>query len=97
MTMPEGYRWRRDKDGQGVWEYRGKVAVAGGGHLPVDCLWDGVAMDKTPGVCAILACRHRTRSRVSSAATAILPAAAAAPRRSGRRGPAASCPLAVAE
>jgi hypothetical protein len=29
MTAPEGYQWRRDKDGLGVWEHRGKVAVAG--------------------------------------------------------------------
>ena len=23
------YQWRRDKDGLGVWEHRGKVAIAG--------------------------------------------------------------------
>ena len=44
MTAPEGYRWRRDKDGLGVWEHRGKVAVAGVGHSPVDRRWDGVSM-----------------------------------------------------
>lgn len=27
MTAPEGCQWRRDKDGLGVWEHRGKVAV----------------------------------------------------------------------
>ena len=36
MSAPEGYQWRRDKDGLGVWEHRGKVAVAGVGHSPVD-------------------------------------------------------------
>ncbi len=36
MTAPDQYQWRRDKDGLGVWEHRGKVAVAGVGHSPVD-------------------------------------------------------------
>ncbi len=27
--MSDRYQWRRDKDGLGVWEHRGKVAVAG--------------------------------------------------------------------
>ena len=40
MTAPEGYQWRRDKDGLGVWEHRGKIAVAGVGHSPVDRRWD---------------------------------------------------------
>jgi acetyl-CoA acetyltransferase len=50
------YTWRRDKDGLGVWEHRGKVAVAGYGHSPVDRRWDGVSMDKTIGAYSILAC-----------------------------------------
>src|SRR4051812_23212284 len=57
MTASAGYQWRRDKDGLGVWEHRGKVAVAGVGHSPVDRRWDGVSMDKTLGAYAILACR----------------------------------------
>src|SRR5437879_5549774 len=57
MTAPEGCQWRRDKDGLGVWEHRGKVAVAGVGHSPVDRRWDGVSMDKTLGAYSILACR----------------------------------------
>src|SRR5256714_230976 len=57
MTAPEGYQWRRDKDGLGVWEHRGKVAVAGVGHSPVDRRWDGVSMDQTLGAYSILACR----------------------------------------
>jgi hypothetical protein len=40
-----------------VWEHRGKVAVAGVGHSPVDRRWDGVSMDKTLGAYSILACR----------------------------------------
>jgi uncharacterized OB-fold protein len=57
MSGPERYQWRRDKDGLGVWEHRGKVAVAGVGHSPVDRRWDGVSMDKTLGAYSILACR----------------------------------------
>ena len=47
MTASAGYQWRRDKDGLGVWEHRGKVVVAGAGHSPVDRRWDEVSMDKT--------------------------------------------------
>lgn len=36
MAASAPYQWRRDKDGLGVWEHRGKVAVAGVGHSPVD-------------------------------------------------------------
>jgi hypothetical protein len=49
MTAPDRYQWRRDKDGLGVWEHRGKVAVADVGHSPVDRRWDGVSMDKLSG------------------------------------------------
>src|SRR5256885_11372015 len=55
MSGPDRYQWRRDKDGLGVWEHRGKVAVAGFGHSPVDRRWDGVSMDKTLGAYSILA------------------------------------------
>ena len=51
------YQWRRDKDGLGVWEHRGKVAVAGFGHSPVDRRWDGVSMDQTIGAYSMLACQ----------------------------------------
>ena len=57
MSGPDRYQWRRDKDGLGVWEHRGKVAVAGVGHSPVDRRWDGVSMDKTLGAYSILACQ----------------------------------------
>src|SRR5919106_635973 len=57
MATQSNYAWRRDKDGLGVWEHRGKVAVAGYGHSPVDRRWDGVSMDKTLGAYSILACQ----------------------------------------
>src|SRR5207244_13148221 len=57
MATPSTYSWRRDKDGLGVWEHRGKVAVAGYGHSPVDRRWDGTSMDKTLGAYSILACQ----------------------------------------
>jgi acetyl-CoA acetyltransferase len=57
MAASAGYQWRRDKDGLGVWEHRGKVAVAGFGHSPVDRRWDEVSMDKTLGAYSILACQ----------------------------------------
>ena len=57
MSGPDRYQWRRDKDGLGVWEHRGKVAVAGVGHSPVDRRWDGVSMDKSLGAYSILACQ----------------------------------------
>src|SRR5260370_40796417 len=57
MTAPDNYQWRRDKDGLGVWEHRGKVAVAGVGHSPVDRRWDEVSMDQTLGAYSIMACQ----------------------------------------
>src|ERR1700724_2522746 len=57
MTAPDRYQWRRDKDGLGVWEDRGKDAVAGFGHSPADRRWDCGSMDKTLRAYSILACR----------------------------------------
>jgi hypothetical protein len=57
MAASTGYQWRRDKDGLGVWEHRGKVAVAGAGHSPVDRRCDGVSMDQTLGAYSIRACQ----------------------------------------
>src|SRR5256885_971568 len=57
MATQSNYAWRRDKDGLGVWEHRGSVAVAGYGHSPVDRRWDGVSLDKTIGAYSILACQ----------------------------------------
>src|SRR6266404_5419887 len=57
MATQSNYSWRRDKDGLGVWEHRGKGAVAGYGHSPVDRRWDGTSLDKTLGAYSILACQ----------------------------------------
>ena len=43
----------RSREGLGVWEHRGKVAVVGIGHSPADRRWDGVNMDKALGAYAI--------------------------------------------
>ena len=58
MTEQDQYSWRRNKEGLGVWEHRGKVAVAGFGHSPVDRRWDGTSMDQTLGAYSILACQR---------------------------------------
>src|SRR5947209_8964937 len=57
MATQSNYAWRRDTDGLGVWKHRGKVAVAGYGHSPVDRRWDGTSMDQTLGAYSILACQ----------------------------------------
>jgi hypothetical protein len=44
MAASAGCQWRRDTDGLGVWEHRGRVAVAGVGHSPVDRRWGGGSM-----------------------------------------------------
>ena len=56
MAKQKPYQWRRDTDGLGVWEHRGKVAVAGFGHSPVDRRWDETSMDQTLGAYSMLAC-----------------------------------------
>lgn len=50
--------WQRNKDGLGVWEHRGKVAVAGWGQSPIDRRWDGVSPDKTMGAYTMIAIQH---------------------------------------
>src|ERR1700735_3518932 len=77
MSASAGYQWRGDKDGLGVWEHRGKVAVAGVGHSPGGRRWGGVSMDQTLGAYSILACQT---------AIVISRGAVVAPRRSGRLG-----------
>jgi acetyl-CoA acetyltransferase len=56
MTQDTG--WKRDKEGLGVWEHQGKVAITGWGMSPVDRRWDGMSMDKTLGAYAILAAQR---------------------------------------
>ncbi|MSQ40833.1 MAG: hypothetical protein EXR55_04090 [Dehalococcoidia bacterium] len=47
--------WERSRDPVGIWEHRGKVALASRGHAPTDRRWDGVSMDKTLGAYTIIA------------------------------------------
>ncbi len=47
--------WQRNRGGLGIWEHRGKVAVAGVGHSPMDRRWDGVSLDKTLGSYSLIA------------------------------------------
>ena len=39
----------RDREGMGIWEHRGKVAVVGWGQSHIDRRWDGVALDRSCG------------------------------------------------
>ena len=41
--------WMRNREGMGVWEHRGKVAVVGWGQSHMDRRWDGVTMDRSCG------------------------------------------------
>jgi 3-oxoacyl-[acyl-carrier-protein] synthase III len=49
--------WMRNREGLGVWEHRGKVAVAGVGHSPVDRRWDE-QLEHSLGAYAILAAQR---------------------------------------
>ena len=39
-SNPQSGGWMRSKEGLGVWEHKGKVAVSGYGHSPVERRWD---------------------------------------------------------
>jgi len=41
--------WMRNREGMGVWEHRGKVAIVGWGQSHMDRRWDGVTMDRSCG------------------------------------------------
>ena len=47
--------WQRNRPGLGLWEHRGKVAVAGLGHSSLDRRWDGVELDRTLGALTVAA------------------------------------------
>lgn len=49
--------WMRDREGLGLWEHRGKVAVVGIGQSHIDRRWDGKTMDRALGALAIEAAR----------------------------------------
>jgi len=46
--------WQRNSEGLGVWEHRGKVAVAGVGHSPIERRWDE-QLENSLGAISILA------------------------------------------
>jgi acetyl-CoA acetyltransferase len=49
--------WQRNREGLGIWEHRGKVAVAGVGHSPVDRRWDE-NLEHSLGAYSILAAQR---------------------------------------
>lgn len=57
-TGNQGSAYRRDREGMGVWEHRGKVAVTGVGHSHMDRRWDGISLDKTLGAYSIVAAQR---------------------------------------
>ena len=48
--------WMRDREGMGVWEHRGKVAIVGWGQSHMDRRWDGVTLDRSCGGLSKEAC-----------------------------------------
>ena len=56
--MAHAIHWERNEDPVGIWEHRGKVALAGRGHSTnTDRRWDGVSLDKSLGAYVIEAAR----------------------------------------
>ena len=47
--MTSSNSWMRDREGLGVWEHRGKVAVVGWGQSHIERRWDGVSLDRSCG------------------------------------------------
>ena len=39
--------WMRSREGMGLWEHRGKVAVVGWGQSHIDRRWDGKTLDRS--------------------------------------------------
>ena len=58
MTINTQTGWMRNRLGEGVWKNRGKVAVAGLGHSPVDRRWETGNFDKSLGAYSILAAKR---------------------------------------
>jgi hypothetical protein len=54
--MASDTSWMRNREGMGVWEHRGKVAVVGWGQSHMDRRWDGVTMDRSCGGLSKEAC-----------------------------------------
>jgi hypothetical protein len=55
MVSARDTNWQRNREGLGIWEHRGKVAIAGWGNSPMDRRWDGKSMDQTLGAYAMIA------------------------------------------
>jgi acetyl-CoA acetyltransferase len=55
--MAQENGWMRDREGLGIWEHRGKVAVAGYGHSPVERRWDE-NLEHSLGAYSILAAQR---------------------------------------
>ncbi|MYC28729.1 MAG: hypothetical protein F4X65_01370, partial [Chloroflexi bacterium] len=47
--MASNTGWMRNREGLGIWEHRGKVAVVGWGQSHMDRRWDGVSLDRSCG------------------------------------------------
>ena len=58
MTQQRDTNWMRNRKGLGVWEHRGKVAVAGWGNSPIQRRWDGKSLDQTLGAYAMIAAQR---------------------------------------
>ena len=55
--MPKLTNWQRNQEGLGVWDARGKVAVAGIGHSPVDRRWNTGDFETSLGAYSLLAAK----------------------------------------
>ena len=58
MTIATQTGWMRNRLGDGLWENRGKVAVAGVEHSPVDRRWESGNFEASLGAYSILAARR---------------------------------------
>ena len=47
--MTSDTSWMRNREGVGIWEHRGKVAIVGWGQSHIDRRWDGVSLDRSCG------------------------------------------------
>ncbi len=57
MTQNAPHALLREKEGLGIWEHRGKVAIAGIGHSPADRRWDG-NLETSLGAYALIAAQR---------------------------------------
>lgn len=58
MTTLNRNWWMKNQENPGIWEHRGKVAVAGVGHSPTDRRWDGENLETSLGAYSILAAKR---------------------------------------